>query len=130
MLPTGYACTLTSPPRGAIAVALQALTLLVNHRLALERGEYLIEYFKSHPCVDCGETDPVVLEFDHLGKKSFTVADGMKDKSWTAVLREIEKCEVVCVNCHRRRTAYRGGFRRLGIGAEPLATPRLFGPWT
>lgn len=90
----------------------------------------ILEYLKAHPCVDCGETDPIVLEFDHLGDKSFTVADGMKDKSWAAVLREIEKCEVVCVNCHRRRTASRGAFRRVDFGAEPLAAPRLFGPWT
>jgi NTE family protein len=40
VLPTGYACTLTSPPRGAIAVALQALTLLVNHRLAADVERY------------------------------------------------------------------------------------------
>lgn len=40
VLPTGYACALTSPPRGAIAVALQALTLLVNHRLAADVERY------------------------------------------------------------------------------------------
>jgi NTE family protein len=40
VLPTGYACALTSPPRGAIGVALQALTLLVNHRLALDVERY------------------------------------------------------------------------------------------
>lgn len=40
VLPTGYACTLTSPPRSAIAVALQALTLLVNHRLAVDVERY------------------------------------------------------------------------------------------
>jgi NTE family protein len=40
VLPTGYACDLASPPRGALAVALQALTLLVNHRLALDVERY------------------------------------------------------------------------------------------
>lgn len=40
VLPTGYACALTSPPRSAIGVALQALTLLVNHRLALDVERY------------------------------------------------------------------------------------------
>ena len=90
----------------------------------------ILDYLRNHPCVDCGETDPVVLEFDHLGEKSFTVADGMKSKAWAAVLEEIEKCEVVCVNCHRRRTASRGAFRRADFAAERPPARRLFGPWT
>ncbi|MDX8029119.1 patatin-like phospholipase family protein [Lentzea sp. BCCO 10_0856] len=40
VLPTGYACSLTSPPRSAVAIALQALTLLVNHRLAVDVERY------------------------------------------------------------------------------------------
>jgi NTE family protein len=40
VLPTGYACALTSPPRSALGIALQALTLLVNHRLAVDVERY------------------------------------------------------------------------------------------
>ncbi|GAB2810007.1 patatin-like phospholipase family protein [Lentzea nigeriaca] len=40
VLPTGYACALTSPPRSAVGVALQALTLLVNHRLEADVERY------------------------------------------------------------------------------------------
>ncbi|MFS8099031.1 patatin-like phospholipase family protein [Lentzea alba] len=40
VLPTGYACALTSPPRSAVGIALQALTLLVNHRLARDVERY------------------------------------------------------------------------------------------
>lgn len=80
----------------------------------------LLDYLREHPCVDCGESDPVVLEFDHLFEKSFTIADGLKSRSWEAVMAEIQKCEVVCVNCHRRRTAARGGFKRMTIVAAGL----------
>ena len=69
-------------------------------------------YFRDHPCVDCGETDPIVLEFDHLGDKSFCIGTGFRDRNWQSVLDEIAKCDVVCANCHRRRTARRGGFAR------------------
>jgi hypothetical protein len=72
-----------------------------------ERTELLIDYLQTHPCVDCGESDPVVLEFDHLRDKSFAVAAKLVDYPWERILEEIEKCEVVCANCHRRRTAHR-----------------------
>jgi hypothetical protein len=84
-------------------------------RMALLRTAWLFDYFTTHPCTDCGESDPLVLEFDHLGDKRFSISIGMRKKSWDAVLAEIEKCEVVCANCHRKRTALRGGFARLRV---------------
>jgi hypothetical protein len=95
-----------------------------KRKLARERTAYLIEYFETHPCTDCGERDPVVLEFDHLSDKSFDIGQGLVDKSWVAVLDEIEKCEVVCANCHRRRTARRRGTLRYLLSRERLVDPR------
>jgi hypothetical protein len=72
---------------------------------------YLLDYFSSHPCCDCGETDPMVLEFDHLDAeaKAFDICHCLPYRNWQSILDEIDKCEVVCANCHRRRTARRGG---------------------
>jgi hypothetical protein len=74
-----------------------------------DRAEFFIEYFSTHPCTDCGIDDPVVLEFDHTGEKRFNVAKGFESYGWARVLEEIAACEVVCANCHRRRTARRAG---------------------
>ena len=82
----------------------------------LERTKLLLDYFVKHPCTDCGEVDPVVLEFDHLsGDKLFNVAEALSWRTWNAILEEIEKCEVVCANCHRRRTAQRRGALRVTL---------------
>jgi hypothetical protein len=80
-----------------------------------ERAGYLVEFFRTHPCIDCGETDPVVLEFDHVGDKRFDISKGLRDRNWQSVVDEIAKCEVVCANCHRRRTACRGRFARAAV---------------
>lgn len=79
---------------------------------------YLLAYFKEHPCKDCGEGDPLVLEFDHLGDKSFSIGSCLTRYPWQAILDEMAKCDVVCANCHRRRTARRGGFRRFRLALE------------
>jgi hypothetical protein len=60
-------------------------------------------YLLEHPCVDCGETDPIVLEFDHNGDKFMTVSAMKVNYSQGKLLAEIAKCEVRCVKCHRRR---------------------------
>jgi hypothetical protein len=68
----------------------------------------ILEFLRGHPCVDCGETDPVVLEFDHLRDKVRNVSAMVNARMpWRAIEAEIEKCDVVCANCHRRRTAQR-----------------------
>jgi hypothetical protein len=71
------------------------------------------DYLASHPCIDCGEADILVLEFDHVrGKKDGNIANFIGEgKSWQRILLEIAKCEVRCANCHRRRTVERFGWR-------------------
>jgi len=67
---------------------------------------HVVNYLKSHPCVDCGEPDFVVLEFDHQGGKEFNISDGIQGQlSIERIDSEIGKCDVVCANCHRRRSA-------------------------
>jgi hypothetical protein len=85
---------------------------LRTRREQKKRMEWLHSYFKEHPCVDCGETDIMVLEFDHLRDKSFDIGHELRNVSWVRVLEEIAKCDVVCGNCHRRRTARKANYLR------------------
>lgn len=95
-----------------------------NKQLAAERAKYMVELFRTRPCADCGETDPLVLEFDHLVDKKFNVGAGMRERSLQSVRDEIAKCDVVCANCHRRRTYLRAGSVRLAIAQRAaLAQP-------
>jgi hypothetical protein len=94
--------------------------------LAAERAEYIVDFLSERCCVECGELDPLVLEFDHLEDKKFDIARGRRSRSWQAVLEEIDKCDVVCANCHRRRTALRARSAR----ALALQRRRPPGPGT
>jgi hypothetical protein len=77
-------------------------------------GDFLIEYLSDHPCLDCGEADIVVLEFDHQRDKLFNVSVLCREGySLEKLKQEIAKCEVVCANCHRRRTAKQFGWYRV-----------------
>ena len=68
--------------------------------------EFAYQYLLSHPCTSCGESDPAVLEFHHLGQKDKEIgrmiAQGYLPES---IAREISQCVVLCANCHRRLTA-------------------------
>jgi hypothetical protein len=67
---------------------------------------YVAEHLAAHPCVDCGERDPSVLDFDHLDQKRDHVNRLAWDgRSLPELTKEIARCEIRCANCHRRRTA-------------------------
>ncbi|MGE0568999.1 MAG: hypothetical protein AB7O73_13745 [Bacteroidia bacterium] len=61
---------------------------------------------KSVPCMDCGNSYPsCVMDFDHVkGIKLGNVSTLVKNHSIKKIEEEIQKCEVVCANCHRLRT--------------------------
>ena len=85
----------------------------------IEIRKKILDFLSTKACIDCGETDPVVLDFDHVNpRKKFKSVSKMLSGhySWNSVLEEIEKCQVRCANCHRRRTYVQFGF----FGKTPL----------
>lgn len=88
------------------------VTRATNRRKILQAArEFLANYLNSHPCADCGESDIIVLQFDHQHSKSANIADMLVNGSSIKRLQnEVEKCDVVCANCHIRRTTIQLGW--------------------
>ena len=80
---------------------------------ALKRVK-MYNYLSDKKCIDCEESDPLVLDFDHRdkSKKERGIAEMLRKNSWENILKEIEKCDIRCANCHRRRTAKQLGYAK------------------
>lgn len=69
--------------------------------------KFLTEYKMQKVCADCGLDYPYwIMEFDHCkgDAKVGTIANMVNDYTLEDIKKEVEKCEVVCANCHRHRT--------------------------
>jgi hypothetical protein len=79
----------------------------INEMMCLTRWirRFYILILKSDPCIDCKKKyPPECMQFDHVyGKKNFNIGSNRSNKS-IDYTKEIEKCELVCANCHARRT--------------------------
>ena len=99
----------------------KANVLVRNQRVRREYRQRISEYLLGHPCVDCGEADVRVLDFDHEDpsqKRHEVVRLAGTGIAWERVEAEIAKCSVRCANCHRRRTAEMFGYWRQGVETQ------------
>jgi hypothetical protein len=70
-----------------------------------EKKARIFELLCNNPCAACGEDDPLVLEFDHLADKRADISKLIQsDCSWDQLRVELDKCVVLCSNCHKRKT--------------------------
>lgn len=80
-----------------------------RRRVRLIKLQALLLLIRSRPCVDCAqEYEPWLMEFDHVrGEKRENVSQLVSGTtvSLRVVLQEVRKCDIVCVLCHRKRTA-------------------------
>lgn len=73
--------------------------------------QYIYNKLKISECVDCGEKDIVVLDFDHISGKRLSISLMFKNRySILAIKEEMKKCVIRCANCHRRKTAREFGY--------------------
>jgi hypothetical protein len=81
--------------------------------------EWLGDYLSRNPCVTCGEGDPRVLDFDHLRDKTDHVGTLIQDGyGLRRIQDEIKKCQVLCANCHRKKTAVDFDWWRTALAAR------------
>jgi hypothetical protein len=94
---------------------------IYNERTRARKAQVLTEnmsrissHLSMHPCVDCGNPDIRVLEFDHVrGHKTEEISHLLSQGcGWPRIESEIAKCEVRCANCHRIKTLERGKWWR------------------
>lgn len=124
------------PRRGTCrdCIAEQARLLRTPERLVIIRGRLaakqaaaraLLNELKSKPCLDCGGSfPPVCMHYDHRepATKQMEVSGWCCAGLIPQMLREIERCDLVCANCHAIRTDAR---HRDGTGLK-RGRPRKF----
>lgn len=76
------------------------------------KREWVCEYLMANPCMDCGQKDITVLDFDHRndsGKHSNVTVMMNNGTSLKKMITEVEKCDIRCANCHRKKSNKRFG---------------------
>ena len=76
-----------------------------QRKVVSDNRQFVFEYLSSHACVDCGNSNPLVLEFDHVRGQKRKAVSMMMSYSRKTLEAEMAKCEIRCANCHRIRTA-------------------------
>ena len=86
----------------------------VYRQKLFEENQKLINELKSKPCSDCYESfPPIAMDFDHRPEeiKKFEISQTVRIRRFELILKEIQKCDLVCSNCHRTRTKNRRIFK-------------------
>ena len=86
---------------------------------------WLVGLKAGQACTDCNRVfPPAAMQWDHLpGTAKIADVSGLRDRPREAILAEIAKCELVCVNCHTIRTARRAGWAQPRRPIQDPASP-------
>ena len=75
-------------------------------QIRIQRNKkYVLEYLSTHPCVDCGETRTICLNFHHTRDKIDILSNMVRGHSIERIKAEIKKCIILCRNCHNKMHA-------------------------
>jgi hypothetical protein len=82
-----------------------SISLKEKKRLYIQqRREWFNEFKKTLKCIKCGEDHIACLDFHHRDpkQKEFSIAGAVSHSNKEKVIKELEKCDVLCANCHRK----------------------------
>lgn len=104
--PSGYRYECKMCSRAKQSTYTEKYGVTAEARNKVRRDAYyarIREYKLEHPCIICSEDEPTVLEFHHIdpSEKDFQIAEGAH-RNWEKVVGEINKCVVLCSNCHKK----------------------------
>jgi hypothetical protein len=89
--------------------------LASKNKVRERNRQFVSDYLIGKSCIDCGESDPIVLEFDHFENKKDIICEIIQNCSIEKIEAEIKKCNIRCANCHRRKTAIELGYYKTKI---------------
>ncbi len=79
-----------------------------NKRRRQALKDFVKHLKEKTPCLDCGKNYPhYVMDFYHLRDKEFLINKFVTNNNRSGLMSEIQKCQIVCSNCHRERTQNR-----------------------
>lgn len=92
-------------PRGPAKTAeeLKALSVIYVSRRRRKIKQQAVDY-KGGKCQQCGYDKCVgALDFHHRdpSEKDFSIAALGNCRAWEVVKKELDKCDLLCANCHR-----------------------------
>lgn len=76
-----------------------------NQKVKLQARKFILNIFLNSQCIDCGETCPACLQFDHVKGDKVMAVSQLVTYGVEAVKKEVEKCVIRCANCHAKKTA-------------------------
>lgn len=88
----------------------------LNDKWEKKQQETFLKLKSILKCNNCIENDPVCLEFHHLNpiEKEGNISILARKYSFKRLQKEIDKCIVLCANCHRKEHS------RLKLFIKPL----------
>lgn len=86
------------------------------------KRDRVFDILRNSACLHCGESDPTVLTFDHIDrslKKNEVGTLVSQGYSWETIESEIAKCQILCANCHMRKTSKEMNWHRSRPKVDP-----------